>query len=648
MKKITASLTALVLMLTGGLPVYGVEYFPDVTEEMARAAYWSDRQEDPTAILAAPEEIRRINQAAYAAEGTYLADLKQLPEVFDGIAENEKVLQEARENRDWLLGWTYDSTGAELTEEDFDALIAACDDPAAKREMRVRYAVAAVRTAMLVYPTDEPILDDPADLDFDYRYNTGLRVNEPLLLYTVSADGRWYYARGTCLAGWVRAEDVAVCADRAEWLGAWDIPENRLLVVYGDKVYTEASNNAPETANRLLTMGTTLELGKAETPASLVGNRVTWHNYVVYLPVRRADGSYEKQQTLIPATKKVHAGYLPLTKENIAAVAFEALGTAYGWGGMLLAEDCSGYVCSIYKCFGLELARNTTWQELMPVAGRDISFTSNEEKRIILDGLPLGSVLFFNGHEMLYLGSENGRYYVINAASSMMNPWDAAARQRSRVVAVNTLDARRTNGKSWLSELSYINVPYLSADTPLAPDWAWYHAGVAYCLDNGLMEAEDGEFRVYDAVTRRELLEALWRFAGAPEKRGEMPFSDVPADASYSAAVRWAAEAGIAEGCRDGDFQPERPVTREELAAALYRLKQALLPEPDAAFGIGISDYADAEAVSEWARDAMEWARGAGLIYGTAPDILSPGETATRAQLAAVLFRMMQAEPQRT
>ena len=607
MKKITAALAAFLLLLPTVLPVSAVEYFPNVTAEMERPTYWSERQEDASAILAAPEEIARLNQEILAAEGTNLVDLKSLPETFDGIAENEAALQEARDNKEWLLGWTYDSSGRELTETDFDALAAACVDPSAAKEMPVRYGIAVVRTGMLIYPTDEPILDDPADLDFDYRFNTGVRVNEPLLIYTTSADGNWYRVRGSCYGGWMKAADMAVCRDRAEWLSAWDFPAERTLVVYGDKLLTEDSNNASETANRLLTMGTTLELGRAETPASLVINRATWHNHVVYLPVRRDDGSYVKRQALIPARAKVSVGYLPLTKENIASVALEALGDAYGWGGMLLSEDCSGYVRSVYQCFGLELARNASWQALMPVAGRDLSDIANEEKRRLLDTLPLGATLFFKGHEMLYLGAENGRYYVINAASSMRNPWDETARQRSRLVAVNTLDARRPNGEKWLSELNYVNIPYLRADTPFAASWEWYHDGVAFCLKNGLMDRSDGEFRPYEAVTRRELAESLERIAGARET--------------------------------DDGSEPERAVTREELAVALWQAAKALQAEPAASSRKRTADCADAGTVDSWAREAVEWALNEGLLYGTSPDTIGPRENATRAQLAVVLTR---------
>ena len=638
MKKMLTVLTA--ALMVGGMtvPVCAVTYFPGVTEEMTDPAYWVSRQDDPDRILASAEEIRQRNDAAVSAEGSALVDLTRLPETFDSAEEDQKALETARANKEELLGWTYDGSGRELTEGDFDRLIAACGDQSAVGEMPVRYAVAAERTHLLIYPTDEPILDDPVDPDFDYRYNTAVRLGEPLLLYTTSADGLWYNARSSCYAGWVKAEDVAICKDRAEWLSAWDLPEERTLVVCTNKIFTEDSNFAPETANRLLTMGTTLELAEPELQDVLVNNRVTWHSHAVYLPVRQADGSYSKQTALVAANKKVHVGYLLLTKNAVASIAFEALGDVYGWGGMLQSDDCSGYVRNIYKCFGLELARDAGKQAAMPVAGMDISHTSNEEKKLILSQLPLGAVLYFNGHEMLYLGSVDGNYYVLSSVSSMMDPWDPSARQRVRGVIINTLDARRANGNTWLTDLNYVGIPYLAPDTHLAA-YQWYHDGVAFCMEQELMDTEDGEFHPNSAVKRFEVIQAIWKAAGGPETTAAVSFPDVSDDASCAPALRWAFERGILKGDEAGAVWPEQAVTRQELAVLLRR---AALNGGNAEDGkVELSEYADAEDVSDWAREAMAWAIGAKLLVGTGANTLAPRLNASRAQTAVILMRLL-------
>ena len=139
------------------------------------------------------------------------------------------------------------------------------------------------------------------------------------------------------------------------------------------------------------------------------------------------------------------------------------LGDAYGWAGMLSVPDCSLYIRNIYKCFGLELARNTTWQSAMPVRKYDLSALNPAEKRELLDTLPVGAILFFGGHEMLYLGAEQGMHYVINTVSTTMDPEEKSP-TLVRSVVVNTLEnTLRRSGNTWLEELKLAMIPYMPA-----------------------------------------------------------------------------------------------------------------------------------------------------------------------------------------
>jgi hypothetical protein len=195
--------------------------------------------------------------------------------------------------------------------------------------------------------------------------------------------------------------------------------------------------------------------------SGLITNRSRQYNYTVMVPVRLPDGSYRKKAALISRHYDVSIGYLPLTRRNILHVAFNMLGDAYGWGGMLGAEDCSGYIRGIYRCFGLELPRNTTWQSKAPAMKYDLTDRSSEEKKEVLDRLPACATLFFSGHEMMYLGNENGQYYVISAVSTAADPFGPGlTRMRLRSVVINTLDIRRMNGKTWLESLHTALLPY--------------------------------------------------------------------------------------------------------------------------------------------------------------------------------------------
>ena len=459
-KKIIAFLLSATMIFSGAITASAsITYMPDVTAQMAKATYWSAKEKDASTVLAKENAIKATNAASLTAEGTNMYDLKNQPETVDGVALSDSLVNAVKAETDSFVGKNLDADGNVIKEGYFDEVVANCENTAATKEQAVKYAVAVNRTDLLIYPSYLAVLDDPGDNDFDNIYNSGVRVNEPMIIRSVSKDKKFYYVRLSHCTGWVPAEDVAICKDKAEWLAAWDIDWDEAAVVYGSKVYTEDSLTYPEVANRMLTMGTVLELASPDEYTGLVTNRATYHNLVVWMPVRATDGSYKKELALISESKKMSEGYLPLTKENISMVAFGMLGNAYGWGGMLSSEDCSGYVRDVYKCFGYEMPRNTSWQKVMPVKKFDLSEYTDDQKKELLGRLPLGSVLFFSGHEMIYLGSENGKYYVISSTSSIMNP-DESGKLRARGVIINTLDIKRANGNTWLTSLNAATIPY--------------------------------------------------------------------------------------------------------------------------------------------------------------------------------------------
>ncbi len=415
-----------------------VTLMPGVTPEMSDGDFWADRQYGADDVILTPEEIAAFNLDSAAQKGTMVMDLRTADDTYDGKAYNENLEKSATADAEHYFGWTYTGDGQEADWDYFQAMIDNGLDPDESEEKPVRYGIAVKRTLLRVFPGPGPIQDDPNDPDFDYQALSSIRVNEPMLIYNTSADGKYYQARISSCSGWVPAQDVALCKDKEEWLSAWDLEPEKLLVVYGNKIYTDASNSAPDTAVRMLSQGTALELAADIEPDQLIGNRSPYHNYVVYLPVRRADGSYEKQLALIPETAKVSVGYLPLTMRNIAMVALESLGDAYGWGGMLDTEDCSGMIRTVYKCFGLDIGRNGNWQYNMNIEKIDMTNMSLEEKKLILDQMPLGSALCFDGHEMMYLGKADGEYYVISTVSSIVSP-NSGEILRTRDVMINDM-----------------------------------------------------------------------------------------------------------------------------------------------------------------------------------------------------------------
>lgn len=171
---------------------------------------------------------------------------------------------------------------------------------------------------------------------------------------------------------------------------------------------------------------------------------------------------------------------------------------------------------------------------------------------------------------------------------------------------------------------------------------SWYHDGVHYCLQNGLMVGtETAMFSPESTTTRAQIVTLLWRLEGEPSA-DRSSFNDVTAGSYYEAAVGWAAASDIVKGVSATSFAPNDPITREQFAAILYRYAQH--KGYDASVGedgedMNLSGYADASELSGYAVSAMKWACGKGLVNGTDGNRLDTKGTATRAQAAAMIQR---------
>ena len=176
---------------------------------------------------------------------------------------------------------------------------------------------------------------------------------------------------------------------------------------------------------------------------------------------------------------------------------------------------------------------------------------------------------------------------------------------------------------------------------------AWYHDGVHYCLENGLMRGvSGGKFLPDGSTTRAQLVTILWRLEGSPETTGAAGFGDTAGGAWYTEAVRWAAGCGVVKGYDNGCFGPNDAVTREQMAAILYRYAQHKGYDVSAGEDTNILSFDDALTVSEYAIPAMQWACGSGMVNGIAQKggmLLAPRDTTTRAQTATLLTRFQSA-----
>ena len=169
----------------------------------------------------------------------------------------------------------------------------------------------------------------------------------------------------------------------------------------------------------------------------------------------------------------------------------------------------------------------------------------------------------------------------------------------------------------------------------------WAHDDITYVYENDLMNGTDGSlFSPESTTTRAQVVTVLYRLAGQPAADWANPFWDVPASAWFHDAVTWAWENDITGGVSSTHFGADNPITREQLAAFLYRFAQD--QGYDTSARADLSGYSDAGSVSSYATEALSWANATGLITGTTATTLSPQGSATRAQVATILSRFCQ------
>ena len=231
-KKVLSLSLAVVLSASFVQPALaGVKYMPDVTAEMSDASFWADYHEGYRDVILTQEEIQAFNQDTFLADGTMVMDLKSGAATYNGVSKNAALYSSSTADAQYYLSWTYDAEGKKTDWAYFQEMLDNTQDPAAKESMPVRYGIAVNRTTVQVFPSDKFLLHDPADKDSDNMELSAVPVNEPMLIYATSADGKFYQARIASCSGWVPVEDVALCENKEEWLSAWDLASEDLLVV---------------------------------------------------------------------------------------------------------------------------------------------------------------------------------------------------------------------------------------------------------------------------------------------------------------------------------------------------------------------------------------------------------------------------------
>ena len=421
----------------------------DVTPEMMTPDFWI--KESDNKVLMTSEQIEEFNRAnkgvIKASDGkTVLPHPEDYEDTLDGnilrkfLKDNAKAAPKDPSK--------YYLNGKQTTKEYWDNLIALSNIDGIPDQIEVRYAFTTKRMTLRLFPTEDRVFEGKNDYYFDFNLFSECMPYMPVVVLHESTDGKYLYVVFDSFAAWVRKDAVALCKDKADWQARRN--PDKWLVVTAREIRLGNDPLSSLMSNLVLPMGTYMELVPADKAPKTVRQRTTYGNYVVKVPTRGSDGYIKDEYLLIPVSDDVNAGYLSLTPANVVRQAFKLLGDRYGWGGDLQANDCTGIVREIYKCFGLLVTR-TGQTNSKGVYRVDMSKMNEGEKLDVISKLSPGSLISMPGHMMIYLGTVDGKPYVLSSCGSLIAPAPASTEMlHPRSVIINSMYARHKKLNTWL------------------------------------------------------------------------------------------------------------------------------------------------------------------------------------------------------
>lgn len=322
---------------------------------------------------------------------------------------------------------------------------------------------------------------------------------------------------------------------------------------------------------------------------------------------------------IMPAPEKTDSWGLTMTLEDVTSTSATIVLTQSG--GDYAVEMSTGYTYLMTGAdYWLEVWRSEKW-EPMEIILDNLAWIS------IGYGIPAGESREWTANLGSIYGELPAGDYRIGKSVSLNNR-NSTDRETKTYYAEFTITPEDTN--AWANPFSDIKRN------------DWFYEAVAFAYQNGLMQGKsDTAFAPYGVTTRGQIVVMLWRLEDCPVVNYLLPFSDVDQEAYYSEAIRWAAAEKLVTGYDDSTFRPNAPISRQQLAAILWRYAQQEGMDVSVGEDTNILSYNDAFDISEYAIPAIQWACGAGVMSGYEDGSLNPHGQAVRAHTAKMLMNFL-------
>lgn len=428
-----------------------------VTFDMLEADFWIERYGgEETAVMSEKEimDFNTQNSKLIGVSGENIA-LWNFPSSVSGETVKQYAASAMPDDPT-----AFYVNGKPATKKYFDELDKNRNLSAVKESNPVRFGYSVKRAELRSYPSNDFGVLDKEDYVYDKLLASECLPYLPVVIIHESKDKNWYYVLFYGFGGWVSADAIAICESREDWLARMNV--NDFLVVTGREIRLPHDEGCKGVSDLILPMSTKLPLVRLDEAPEKLRMRIGYGCYTVKLPTRGEDGIIKDEYAFVSAKEDVSIGYMQYTHQNVLRLAFKLSGDRYGWGGSAYSNDCSGTLRQIYACFGFVMPRTAAQQAVQKgLVSIDISEKSNEDKIKEFENLPIGSMVFFPGHIMLYLGMIDGEPFVISSVGSFATlSHPDGEYDEVNTYCINSLtQTKRKNGLTWLENLTVLAYP---------------------------------------------------------------------------------------------------------------------------------------------------------------------------------------------
>ncbi len=352
---------------------------------MHTPGYWISKIDNPDEVIMSAEQIEKFNEANCKRK-RILGEVLRTDNIMSGKKLSGNILNSIKRVQKTKR---YTTDNMRVDNLFFESIYRKIDLNKIPDKIDVKFALTLRRTNLRVLPTDEIIMSRKNDRDFDKFQDSSIDVGQPLALLWKTRDKKWAYVKTEITPGWIHVEDIAAADNKNDII---EYRKSREFVVVTENKIDIFSDSECKNFLDSAQMGTRFPLMSIKK-----------EYFSITFPVANRRNKLSFRKAYIPIYEDVHTEYLPYTKRNAINQAFKLLHAPYGWGGMKGERDCSRFIMDIFACFGIRMPRNSSRQARI---GEEIAKLEKLSHGI--------SILYLPGHIMLYLGKDNGNYYVIH------------------------------------------------------------------------------------------------------------------------------------------------------------------------------------------------------------------------------------------